>query len=154
MARSDFKFSHDFRVRYAETDMQGVVFNAHYLTYFDTAITEYVRWLEFDYEAHRKNLGQDFHVVHVDLDFMAPCRFDDQLQVCVRVGRIGSSSLTFASEIFVEGDDRPRTSGKVIWVNTSLEEHKAKPLPEALLALLQEKSQWPGDSDISKLENR
>ena len=143
MARSDFNFSHDFRVRYAETDMQGVVFNAHYLTYFDTAITEYVRWLEFDYQGHVAGLGQDFHVVHVDLDFLSPCRFDDRLQVCVRVGKIGGSSLTFIIEIFVEGDERMRTSGRVVWVNIDLKENKSTPLPASLLELVREKSQKP-----------
>ena len=146
MARGDFDFSHDFRVRYAETDMQGVVFNAHYLTYFDTAITEYVRWIEFDYWGHIKSLGQDFHVVHVDLDFFAPCHFDDQLQVCVRLGKIGASSLTFTVEIFVEGDDRVRTSGRVVWVNTCQKKNKAEPLPAGLLELIRDKSQWPAES--------
>jgi acyl-CoA thioester hydrolase len=48
MAKSDFKFFYPIRVRYAETDLQGIVFNAHYLTYFDTAIYEYLRDLPFE----------------------------------------------------------------------------------------------------------
>ena len=40
MERAGFSFFHPFRVRYSEIDAQGVVFNAHYLTYYDTAINE------------------------------------------------------------------------------------------------------------------
>ena len=43
MSRSDFSFFHPLRVRWAEADMQGIVFNGHYLTYFDVAFTEYFR---------------------------------------------------------------------------------------------------------------
>lgn len=43
--REEFWFHFPFRVRYSEVDAQAVVFNAHYLTYFDTAITEYFRAL-------------------------------------------------------------------------------------------------------------
>ena len=46
MKKKDFCFTHTFRVRYAEVDAQGIVFNAHYLTYFDCAITEYYRKLK------------------------------------------------------------------------------------------------------------
>ena len=45
MAREEFRFAHPLRVRWAEADMQGVVFNAHYLLYFDVAVTEYWRTL-------------------------------------------------------------------------------------------------------------
>ena len=47
--KSDFKFHHDVRVRFGETDAQGIVFNAHYLTYFDVAWTEYFRMLGLVY---------------------------------------------------------------------------------------------------------
>ena len=46
MHREDFRFFFPFRVRYAEVDGQNVVFNAHYLTYFDTSITEYFRAMD------------------------------------------------------------------------------------------------------------
>ena len=43
MARADFRFSHSLRVRWAEVDKQDIVFNGHYLTYFDVGVTEYYR---------------------------------------------------------------------------------------------------------------
>ncbi len=136
MARSDFKFSFGFRVRYSETDMQGVVFNAHYLTYLDTAITEYVRWLAYDMDKHVEGLGQDVHTVHADLDFFSPCRFDDELDVCVRVSKLGNTSLTFQAEIYLKGQDELKTSGRVVWVNADQKEHRARPWPRELIDLI------------------
>ena len=65
MAKSDYKFFFPFRVRYAETDAQGIVFFVHYLTYFDTAINKYFRDLPYNYIEHVKHTGADFHVVKV-----------------------------------------------------------------------------------------
>ena len=59
MARSDFNFAWPFRVRYSEVDGQKIVFNAHYLTYFDTAITEYFRALPYDYMAQIDLTGEE-----------------------------------------------------------------------------------------------
>ncbi|MBW2238360.1 MAG: acyl-CoA thioesterase, partial [Deltaproteobacteria bacterium] len=100
MTKSDFKFCFPFRVRYAETDAQGIVFFAHYLTYFDTAINEYLRDLPHNYIEHVQQTGTDFHVVKVTVEFYAPSHFDDEIEVYVRTGRIGRSSLTFFIEIF------------------------------------------------------
>ena len=49
MKRKIYKFFHTLRVRYAEVDAQGIVFNSHYLTYFDCAITEYYRKIKYNY---------------------------------------------------------------------------------------------------------
>ena len=76
-ARGDFWFFWPTRVRYAEIDGQGVVFNAVYLTYFDTAITEYIRALPYEYNlGGDKAAGTDFHAVKATVEFKAPIRFD------------------------------------------------------------------------------
>jgi hypothetical protein len=61
--RKDFWFHHPFRVPYAEVYAQSVLFNAHYLTYFDTAITEYFRTIGYDYYGDVTRTGIDFHAV-------------------------------------------------------------------------------------------
>ena len=76
MSREQFWFFHPFRVRYSEIDGQGVVFNAHYLTYFDTTITEYFRALGYDQYADAKQTGEDYHVVKSLIEYKAPVRFD------------------------------------------------------------------------------
>lgn len=139
MAKSEFKFCFPFRVRYAETDAQGIVFFAHYLTYFDTAINEYLRDLPHNYIEHVKQTGTDFHVVKVTVEFFAPSHFDDEIEVYVRTGRIGRTSLTFFIEIFPKNGETTSVKGEVVWVNTDQKTHKSVPLPEALVVKLRNK---------------
>ena len=138
MARSDFWFSFPFRVRYAEIDAQGIVFNGVYLTYFDTAITEYLREMNYDFEKQIEDTNTDFHVVKVVVEFAGPVRFDDEIDVCVRTGRIGNSSVTFTIEIFPKGKDKVLTKGEVIWVNAIRGEHQSAPVPEGLIQKIRE----------------
>jgi len=138
MSKSDFSFFFPFRVRYSEIDGQMVVFNAHYLTYFDTAITEYFRAMDFDYLGDVEKTGNDMHTVKTVVEYMAPLKFDDELEVYVRTGRIGRSSLSFALEIHLKGKDEALASGEVVWVYTNQETHKSTALPEDLIKLLTE----------------
>ena len=133
MPRSDYNFYHPFRVRYAETDAQGIVFNAHYFTYFDTALYEYLRWLPFNYQQHVKSSGEDFHTVRVEIDFLGPSGFDDLILVHVRTQRIGRSSLVFALEIFSEKGEDSLVNGQVVWVNADQAHKKSAPLPKQLI---------------------
>jgi acyl-CoA thioester hydrolase len=141
MAKSDFKFFFPFRVRYAETDAQGIVFYAHYLTYFDTAINEYLRYLPFNYIEHVRNTGTDFHVIKVVVEFFAPSHFDDEIEVYVRTARIGRSSMTFLIEIFPKNGEIALVKGEVVWVNTDQKAHKSVPLPEELVVKLRVKEE-------------
>jgi len=133
MARADFKFFHGLRVRYSEIDAQGIVFNAHYLTYFDTAIYEYLRTLAFDYHSHVGDSGQDFHAVKAMVEFHRPCRFDDEIDVGVRVARLGRSSITFHLEVLLKDGIDPHASGQVIWVNADQQSGKSARLPAQLV---------------------
>ena len=142
MAKSDYKFFFLFRVRYAETDAQGIVFYAHYLTYFDTAINEYLRNLPFNYVEHVKNTGTDFHVVKAVIEFFAPSHFDDEINVHVRTGKIGQSSLTFITEIFPKNEETTLVKGEVVWVNTNQKAKKSASLPEELVVKLRG---WEGN---------
>ena len=139
MAKSDYKFFFPFRVRYSETDAQGIVFYGHYLTYFDTAITEYLRYLRFDYLDHVKRTGTDFHVVKAVIEFFAPSHFDDEIEVHVRTGKIGRSSLTFFMEIFPKNKETPLVRGEVVWVNTDQRAKKPVSLPEELVLRVKER---------------
>ena len=72
-------------------DAQSVVFNAHYLTYFDTAITEYFRTIGYDYYGEVTRTGIDFYAVRSLVEYGAPIRFDEEIEVCVRVAKVGRS---------------------------------------------------------------
>lgn len=136
MARADFPFFFPFRVRYAEVDGQMIVFNAHYLTYFDTAITEYFRVLPYDYQGQVARTGEDYHTVKTLVEYDAPIRFDDEIEVGVRTARIGRTSLTFGLEIHPQGRDERLASGEVVWVNTNQTTHRPAPLPVELVEKL------------------
>ena len=136
MARSAFKFAWPFRVRYAEVDSQKVVFNAHYLTYFDTAITEYFQALSFDYMGRVERTGEDFHTVKTLIEYKKPILFNEDIEVYVLVSRVGRSSLTFLLEIHPQGIDDLRASGEVVWVNTDQITHLSVAVPDELKDLL------------------
>jgi acyl-CoA thioester hydrolase len=137
MARSDFRFSLPFRIRYAEIDAQSVVFNAHYLTYFDTAITEYVEAIGYDYQGEVQRTGHDYHTVRNVVEYKQPVYFREDIEVFVGPGRIGRTSLTFALEVHPAGKDDLRTTGEVVWVYTNQETHQSAPLPRTLLDLIE-----------------
>ena len=130
MARSDYKFFHRFRVRYSEIDGQGIVFNAHYLTYYDCAITEYFRTLPYDYKTETESAGIDFHTVRSLVEYSAPVSFDEEIDVCVKVGRIGRSSIRFDFEVHGKDADDLRTTGEIVWVYTNQTTHKTVRVPD------------------------
>ncbi|MET4172257.1 acyl-CoA thioester hydrolase [Bradyrhizobium sp. LA6.1] len=136
MSRENFWFFHPFRVRYSEIDGQGVVFNAHYLTYFDTTITEYFRALGFDQYADAQASGIDFHVVKSLIEYKAPVRFDWELDVGARVARIGNSSLVFELAIFLKDGTDALVTGEIVWVYTNQETHRPVTIPASMRALI------------------
>jgi len=134
--REQFWFHFPFRVRYSEVDAQAVVFNAHYLTYFDTAITVYFRALGYDYLGEVARTGIDFHTVRSVVEYKAQIRFDEDIDVCVRVARIGRSSINLALAIFAKGSDDLRATGEIVWVATDQKTHQSVAVTEDLRALV------------------
>jgi acyl-CoA thioester hydrolase len=83
---------HTLRVRYAECDLQGVAFNAHYLNYFDTSMTELWRAAYGSYQA-MLDRGVDMVLAEARLRFLRPARFDDELELAVVVTHLGRTSF-------------------------------------------------------------
>jgi len=137
MPRSDFRFFHPLRVRYSEIDAQAVVYNSHYVTYFDIAITELMRATSFDYSmSQAQRTGKDFYAVKVTVEFLASAYYDDELEIAVRPGRVGRSSIDWELAVFRQDEDRCLAKGQVIWVYTQMEANKSTPLPEELVSEL------------------
>ncbi|MBO0333389.1 acyl-CoA thioesterase [Sneathiella sp. CAU 1612] len=137
MARQEFHFFHPFRVRYSEIDAQSVVFNAHYLTYFDTAITEFFRHLGYNHQDYVKRTGKDFHLVKSLVLYEKPILFDAEIEVGVRIEKIGRSSITFALAIFAKGEETRYCTGEIVWVNTDQTTHKPEPVDNEFLELFE-----------------
>jgi acyl-CoA thioester hydrolase len=124
------------RTRDSEIDKQGFVYHAHYITYFDVALTEFLRTIDHDYADQVRNKGTDFHVAKVLVNYREPILFDQEIDVHVRISRIGNTSLTFELEISPAGEDPILASGEVVWVHADQQTHRPVPLPPALIDLL------------------
>jgi acyl-CoA thioester hydrolase len=103
-------FLHALRVRYGECDAQGVVFNAHYLAYFDVSITELWRAAFGSYDA-MTDRGVDIVVAEAQLRFRAPARFDQVLTLEISIVRLGHTSIL--SHHLIRHDERTLVEGSV-----------------------------------------
>ena len=98
--RPPFKYSALTRVWFSDTDAQGVVYYGRYLPYFDHARTEYHRHV-----AGLRVEDAEFVMRALEVGYVAPARFDDLLELFVRVQRIGNSSVTYECAAFRLPDD-------------------------------------------------
>lgn len=134
MKRDDFRFFHRLRVRWAEVDMQNIVFNAHYLMYFDTAVTDYWRALALPYQESMHRLGGDLYVKKAGIEFHASGRMDDLLDVAMKCSRIGNSSIAFTGAIF-RAEELLITS-ELIYVFADPATQTSRPVPAPLREIL------------------
>jgi len=135
LPRSDFRFFERLRVRWAEVDMQSIVFNGHYLMYFDTAVAGYWRALAIPYHETMEYLGGDFYVRKSTLEYEASARYDDQLEVGVRTQRTGNSSMVLACGAY--RGEQLLVSGELIYVFADPTSMSSKPIPQEFRDLLQ-----------------
>lgn len=130
--RSDYRHFHRLQVRWVEVDMQRIVFNAHYLMYFDTAMSDYWRRMALPYEATLQQFGGDLFVKKASVEYHGSARYDDTLEVGLRCARVGTSSVRFEGAIF-RGDSLLIT-GELIYVYANPATQKSQPVPGTLRA--------------------
>lgn len=133
--RADFRFFERMRVRWVEVDMQQIVFNSHYLMYFDTAMAGYWRALAIPYQETMRYLAGDFYVRKSSLEYTASARYDDWIDVGVRMQRLGNSSMVLACAVY-RGEQR-LVEGELIYVFADPTTMTAKPIPQEFRDLLQ-----------------
>ena len=130
MKRQDFRFFHRLRVRWAEVDMQKIVFNGHYLTYIDTALADYWRAVGLPYpEGYVERFGSDIFLRKATVDYLGSAHYDDALEVLCRVARLGRSSMTFLFEIW-RGEAELLITAELVYVNAEPSAKKATALPD------------------------
>jgi YbgC/YbaW family acyl-CoA thioester hydrolase len=117
-------------VRWAEVDMQQIVFNGHYLMYFDTAVAGWWRALAMPYHETMQSLQGDFFVRKATLEYEASARYDEQIETCVRCVRIGNSSMLLQAAVF-RGEQR-LVHGELVYVFADPATQTAKPVPAVL----------------------
>ena len=134
MKREDFRLFHRLRVRWAEVDIQKIVFNAHYLMYFDTAFAAYWRVLALPYEEAMHQLQGDVYLKKASVEFHASARMDERIDVAFKCARIGNASMLFQGAIF-RAEELLVTS-ELVYVFADPATQTSKPVPQALRDIL------------------
>jgi len=121
-----FKYAAYTRVGFSDTDAQGIVYYGRYLPYFDMARVEYHRHLDL---LPRGPQDREFVMRACSIEYFAPARFDDLIEVYVRVSRIGRTSLTYDAAAYRVDDDLLMVTAQQTLVLVDLAERKPCPIP-------------------------
>ena len=135
MSPKDFRFLDPLRVRWAEVDMQRIVFNGHYLMYLDTAVGGYWRSLAMPYHETMEMLEGDLYVRKATLEYLASARYDERLQVGIRCERIGNSSMRFTGCVFRGA--QPLVTSELVYVFADPTTQTSRPVPPLLRSVLE-----------------
>ena len=138
-------FTYPIRVRYAECDPQGVVFNANYYAYFDLLMTELWRAAIGPYEEMVK-AGADLSVVESRARFLTPARFDDELDLNARVARLGNTSMSTHVTITRPSDAAAIVDGEIHHVFIDPHAYTKRPIPDDIRAALAPYLETPAEA--------
>jgi acyl-CoA thioester hydrolase len=122
-----FKYSALARVGFSDTDAQGIVYYGRYMPFFDLARVEYNRHLGLRFDAFGE---RQFVMRAVTVEYFAPARFDDLLEVFVRIERIGHTSVTSQLAAYRMEDDSLMCVAKQTMVLVDLDERRPAPIPD------------------------
>jgi len=140
MSREDFTCTHALRVRWSEVDMQKIVFNGNYLNYIDVAIAEYWRAIGLPYpHGYVDRYANDVYLRKASVDYLGSARYDDMLEVMVRVAKLGRTSMSFAFEIWrtsPERSDNPLITAELVYVNANPVSMTPEPIPSPVRELI------------------
>ena len=117
-------------MRWAEVDLQKIVFNGHYLMYLDTAVAGWWRAMALPYQATMDSLAGDLYVRKATLDYRGSARYDDQIDVGIKTARIGNSSMLIQGAVF--RGDALLVSGELVYVFADPATQTARPVPTPL----------------------
>lgn len=120
------------RIYYHDTDCGGVVYYANYLKHLEEGRTEFLRGIGIDTSEYAKR-GILFPVVRIEIDYKAPARYGDLIEIRTSVEKIGNASVCFLQEI--KRDGALLLMGKVVWACVD-KDMKAKPVPEEIKEML------------------
>lgn len=127
----DWPVTYVRKVRYSDTDAQGIVFNGNYATYFDDTLTDLFDEIGYEWGEVEVVLGR------MEIDYRSPARLGDTLVTGARVERIGNTSMTIRLLTWEEASGRPVAEGKQIQVVVSGEDFRPVPVPADLVAAIE-----------------
>jgi acyl-CoA thioester hydrolase len=125
--RPPFKYSALARVWFSDTDAQGIVYYGRYLPYFDHARVEYHRHLG---TSVARLEGGELVMRASSVEYHAPARFDDLLEIFVRLARVGTSSATYECAAYRMDDDELMVTARQTLVFVDREARRPIPIPE------------------------
>jgi len=134
MQRQDDVFLYRYRVRWADLDPQDIVFNPNYYVFFDSAMNDYMQAIGYAFRGGLANDGGDMLAVRSEADFHASARLDDDLEIGVRLGRVGRSSLQIVFPVW-RGEEL-LVEGRITYVAVGLESRRPIPVPPGFLAAM------------------
>lgn len=136
-ARPPFSFSAGTRVAFSDTDAQGIVYYGRYAPYFDVARVEY--WRHLGFQAHDDPTRGEFVMRAFNIEYHAPARFDDVLEVFCRVAKVGRTSIAFEfAVVLADGSDTILATATQTMVNVDLDERRPEPIDESVKARIED----------------
>lgn len=129
--KTKYKFSTTLRVRFAETDAQGVVYNGNYFTYFEVGRVNYFKNLKVRF-ASRGERRYDITIAEACCQYKSPARFDDELKIYVRIPEIRHTSFIFEYLITKVPEEIIIACGHTVMVLLNAETRKPTPIPDEM----------------------
>ena len=120
-----------------ECDAQGIVYNGKYMDYMEIGQSEYFRNLGFSIYRIAERGYFDVAAVRALIEYKAPARVDDEIDIFVRVSRIGNTSITLEMEIYPDGSDVLLTTMEGVYVGFLAESGATRPVPGAIRELVE-----------------
>ncbi len=136
MPKSDFKFKTGFRVRWMECDAQGIVFNGAYLGYLELSTAEYWRNLGIGIYHLPRSGYFDLAVVKTTIEFRSPALVDEIVEACVRVSRIGNSSMDMQMELYRPEPETLLTTIDAVYVGYDAATRTSRRVPDTFRELV------------------
>lgn len=127
----DWPVTYVRKVRYSDTDAQGIVFNGNYATYFDDTLTDLFDLVGYPWGEVEVVLGR------MEIDYRSPARLGETLVTGARVEKIGNTSMTIRLLTWEDAGERPVAEGKQIQVVVSGDDFRPIPVPDDLVAAIE-----------------
>ena len=129
--------TYDRKVRFSDSDMQGIVFNANYLVYWDDVLTDYMEAIGLPWSKLNEN-GDDMVLARTEINYRQPARVGDTVRTSIHVTRIGGKSIAFTYESTNVETGDVLVEGSQIQVTLHHATFESKPVPDYFRALIVE----------------
>ncbi len=138
----DFPVTYVRKVRFSDSDAQGIVFNGNYLTYFDDTITDYLEATGIGWDEMTEQ-GIDMVLGRAEVDFRAAGQIGDVLITGAKVVEIGRTSLVFEMRTWDQATGHAVAEGRLIQVMVDRRTHRPTPVPDWFVEAVERLQQAP-----------